>query len=101
MNWLKRLFKRHKFDDFALEPAYQPGDVVVLFNPYVLDGMVSDDIRPPRVEIVKQSAFVSNVGVYVYQFDGDDAWYNESWLFPAVYGTETLWVDFPKVQSKR
>ncbi|KQL18814.1 hypothetical protein [Cytobacillus solani] len=97
MNWLKRLFKR-KDDEvyFADGPAYEPGDLVIVYDPYVLDGMDAHEVREPRYETVKQSAFIPNLGVFAYQFEGGDgAWYNEAWLFPAVYLTERISVVFP------
>jgi hypothetical protein len=101
MRWLKRLFKRKENDlDFAL-PAYEPGESVVVFNPYVLDGMVSDEISPPRVETIYQSVYVPDLDVFAYQFAEGGAWYNESWLFPAVYGTEELNVVLRKEPTKQ
>jgi hypothetical protein len=90
MNWLKRVFKR-KPAAIELAPEYEPGDLVIVYDPYVLDGMDAHEVREPRYETIKRSAYVPNLGVFAYQFVGNDIeWYNEAWLFPAVYGTEVI-----------
>ncbi|WP_102271337.1 hypothetical protein [Cytobacillus massiliigabonensis] len=94
MNWFKRMFKR-KPVTVELAPAYEPGDLVIVYDPYVLDGMDAHEVREPRYETVSRSVFVKNLGIYVYQFEGGIEWHNEAWLFPAVYGTETITVNFP------
>jgi hypothetical protein len=102
MNWLKRLFKRKDDEVYFVDgPAYKPGDLVIVYDPYVLDGMDAHEVSKPRFETVKQSAYAPNLGVYAYQFVGDSVWYNEDWLFPAVYGTEQLNIVIAKEPSKK
>ncbi|MEH7521737.1 hypothetical protein V7149_00420 [Bacillus sp. JJ1503] len=89
MNWLKRIFKR-KPSAIELEPIYEPGDLVIVYDPYVLDGMDAHEVSRPWIATVYQSAYVYSIDIFAYQFEEGGEWYNEAWLFPAIYGTEVI-----------
>ncbi|MFE8695048.1 hypothetical protein ACFYKT_01600 [Cytobacillus sp. FJAT-53684] len=84
----------------GLTRKYQREVLVIVYDLYVLDGMDAHEVRELRYETVKQSAFIPNLGVFAYQFEGGVEWYNEAWLFPAVYGTETIAVRLPYVPTR-
>jgi hypothetical protein len=90
--WLKRLFKRQQPDDTPTVPAplFEPGDLVLIYDPYVLDGLDAHEVDAPEFAVVESVIYVQNLGVFAYKLEGRDGYYNEAWLYPAHYGTKTI-----------
>jgi len=92
IRWLKRLFKRQQLADTppAPEPLFAPGDLVLIYDPYVLDGLDAHEVDAPEFAVVERVIYVQNLGVFAYKLEGRDDYYNEAWLYPAHYGTKTI-----------
>jgi hypothetical protein len=92
IRWIKRLFKRQQPDDTppAPEPLFAPGDLVLIYDPYVLDGLDAHEVDAPEFAVVERVVYVQNLGVFAYKLEGRDDYYNEAWLYPAHYGTKTI-----------
>jgi hypothetical protein len=90
--WLKRLFKRQQPVDTppAPEPLFAPGDLVLIYDPYVIDGLDAHEVDAPEFAVVERVIYVQNLGVFAYKLEGRDDYYNEAWLYPAHYGTKTI-----------
>jgi hypothetical protein len=96
IRWFKRLLKRqqhapdHEYIPSAPEPLFAPGDLVLIYDPYVLDGLDAHEIDAPEFAVVESVIYVQNLGVFAYKLEGCTGYYNEAWLHPALYGTKMI-----------
>lgn len=66
-------------------PLFEVGEHVIVINPLVIDGVMMADEDSVIHTQVKRIAYVVNLGIYAYELEGLDGWYNENWLKHDVY----------------